>query len=65
MFEALGNNWALTLVAFLALAMTPIPFVFYRYGPHIRAKSKFSMEHPAITAAKARAAAAKAGEEKV
>lgn len=64
-FEGMGNNWALTLVAFVALAMTPIPFVFHRYGPRIRAKSKFAMEHPAVTAAKARAAAAVKGEQKV
>lgn len=40
MYHRLGNQWASTLLAFIALAIVPIPFVFYKYGAGIRAKSK-------------------------
>lgn len=41
MFTNLGVDWACTLLAFLSLGMTVIPFVFIRYGERIRANSKF------------------------
>ncbi|KAJ7683570.1 MFS general substrate transporter [Mycena rosella] len=40
MFHGLGNGWAASLLAFVALAMVPIPVLFYRYGKAIRAKSR-------------------------
>jgi hypothetical protein len=33
MYQRLGINWASTLVAFLALACAPLPFLFYRVCP--------------------------------
>ncbi len=33
--------WATTLLGFLSLAMSIIPFIFIRYGDKIRANSKF------------------------
>ncbi|CRG88786.1 putative transporter mfs2 [Talaromyces islandicus] len=42
MYDGMGINWASTLVAFLALAMTPQPFLFYKYGKKLRLKSTFS-----------------------
>ena len=42
MFERLGINWACTLIGFCALLLAPSPFLFYKYGARIRAKSKFS-----------------------
>lgn len=41
MYKGLGVGWATTLLAFLALAMIPIPFLFFKYGKAIRAKSKY------------------------
>lgn len=41
MYEALGIGWATSLLGFLALFMLPIPWVFYKWGPKIRAKSKY------------------------
>jgi hypothetical protein len=41
MFNRLGTNWACTLLAFLSLGLSIIPFAFIRYGDHIRANSKF------------------------
>jgi len=40
MFHGLGNGWAASLLAFVSLAMVPIPILFYIYGKSIRAKSK-------------------------
>ena len=42
MFRALGIAWACTLVGLCGLLLAPSPFLFYRYGPWIRAKSRFS-----------------------
>jgi len=42
MYEALGTQWATSILAFAALAMIPIPFAFYRYGPKIRERSKYA-----------------------
>ncbi|WRT69893.1 uncharacterized protein IL334_006884 [Kwoniella shivajii] len=43
-FDRLGINWAGTLIAFLALAFVPAPFIFYFYGARIRRWSKFARE---------------------
>lgn len=40
-YERLGIHWATSLLGFIALALIPIPFVLYKFGPTIRAKSKF------------------------
>ncbi|KAL9622034.1 MAG: hypothetical protein Q9160_003533 [Pyrenula sp. 1 TL-2023] len=42
MYDRLGVAWATSLLAFLCLAMVPIPVLFYLYGQKIRALSKFS-----------------------
>ena len=42
MYEGMGVNWASTLIGGIALMLLPIPFLFYKYGPRIRARSKFS-----------------------
>ncbi|OAL02054.1 MFS general substrate transporter [Phaeosphaeriaceae sp. SRC1lsM3a] len=41
MYEALGVGWATSLLGFLALFMLPIPWVFFKWGPRIRAKSQY------------------------
>ena len=40
-YDALGIGWATSLLGFLSLGMVPIPFLFLKYGPAIRAKSKY------------------------
>ncbi|GLA40460.1 hypothetical protein AnigIFM63309_008293 [Aspergillus niger] len=40
MYHNLGVDWASSLVGFLALAMVPVPIIFYYYGARIRARSK-------------------------
>jgi multidrug resistance protein len=42
MYKRLGDQWASSLLAFLALACCGIPFVFYFYGATIRKHSKFA-----------------------
>lgn len=40
-YEKLGIAWATSLLGFLSVAMVPIPWVLYKWGPEIRAKSRF------------------------
>jgi len=42
MYRKLGVTWAGTLIAFLLLAMTPFPFLFFKYGERLRRKSRFT-----------------------
>lgn len=44
LFETLGVHWGGSLIGFIALAMIPIPFVFYRYGAEFRAKNVLVLE---------------------
>ncbi|KAI9871692.1 MAG: hypothetical protein M1830_002595 [Pleopsidium flavum] len=46
MFNALGVNWAGTLLGCVAVVLVPIPVAFYIYGAKIRAKSKFAPTFP-------------------
>ncbi|RAR13776.1 MFS general substrate transporter [Stemphylium lycopersici] len=41
MYDTMGVGWATSLLGFLATAMLPIPFLFFRYGRRIRAQSKY------------------------
>ncbi|KAI9802076.1 MAG: hypothetical protein M1833_001997 [Piccolia ochrophora] len=44
MYNKLGVHWASSLLGFLSLGMTLIPFVFIKYGDRIRANSALSNE---------------------
>jgi hypothetical protein len=44
MYETLGLGWGNSLLGFIALAMTPLPIVFYIYGERIRTSKLFSVE---------------------
>lgn len=44
MYQKLGIPWATSLLGFLSLAMTIVPFAFIKYGDRIRAGSKFCHE---------------------
>ncbi|GME45012.1 Benomyl methotrexate resistance protein [Neofusicoccum parvum] len=41
MYQKLGIDWATSLLGFISLAMLPIPWVLFKWGPKIRAKSKY------------------------
>ncbi|KAK4111287.1 MFS general substrate transporter [Canariomyces notabilis] len=42
MYEGLGFQWATGLLAFITLALMPAPFIFFRFGKRIRARSRFA-----------------------
>lgn len=44
MYENLGLNWAASIPAFLSVLCVPMPFVFWKYGPAIRARCKYAAE---------------------
>ncbi|ORY83714.1 bicyclomycin resistance protein [Protomyces lactucae-debilis] len=44
LYTALGNQWASSIPAFLALACAPFMFVFYKKGPEIRRRCKYTAE---------------------
>ncbi|KAJ4983472.1 Polyamine transporter 4-like protein 1 [Stagonosporopsis vannaccii] len=41
MYSALGVGWATSLLGFLSVLMLPIPWVFFKWGPTIRARSSY------------------------
>jgi MFS transporter, DHA1 family, multidrug resistance protein len=49
MYEAMGVDWATTLLGFLSIALIPFPLIFWRYGAKIRTWSRFAfnLEKPA------------------
>ena len=44
MYATLGLGWGNSLLAFIALAMCPIPVIFYRYGERIRTSPRFQIK---------------------
>lgn len=42
MYDRMGDQWASSFLAFLALACCAIPFAFWKYGARIRARSKYA-----------------------
>jgi hypothetical protein len=44
MFDTIGVWWSLAIPAALSLICLPFPFVFYRFGPAIRARCKYASE---------------------
>jgi len=42
MYNSLGIHWASSIPGFLALVCMPFPFLFFKYGPQIRARGKYS-----------------------
>ncbi|KAL2052844.1 hypothetical protein ABVK25_006783 [Lepraria finkii] len=43
MYMTLGLGWGNSLLAFIALAMCPIPLIFYKYGERIRTSHRFQI----------------------
>lgn len=44
LFENLGVQWASSLLGFIALAMTVIPFVLFKVGPWLRSKTSYAKD---------------------
>jgi DHA1 family multidrug resistance protein-like MFS transporter len=49
MFTGMGIQWAATLLGCVALVLAPIPFIFYKFGYKIRAKSAYAPTGPMNT----------------
>lgn len=43
MYDQLGYGWGTSLLAFIAVAMIPVPFVFLKYGERIRKHNFFGV----------------------
>lgn len=41
MYHTLGTDWATSLLAFLCVALIPVPICFFVYGKRLRALSSF------------------------
>ena len=44
MYENLGVHWTMTLLGCISVVLTPVPFIFYKYGAVIRARSRKAKE---------------------
>ncbi|CCM05490.1 uncharacterized protein FIBRA_07711 [Fibroporia radiculosa] len=44
MYANIGDGWACSVFAFLVTACMPIPYLFYKYGPWLRAHSKWALQ---------------------
>jgi MFS family permease len=42
-YENVGHHWTVTILGCFSLLLTPIPYVFYKYGDRIRRKSRFAV----------------------
>ena len=42
MYAKLNPRWASCVLAFIALVLTPIPFILKKYGPYLRSKAKYA-----------------------
>jgi hypothetical protein len=40
-YKALGVAWATSLLGFVTVALLPIPWVLFKYGPKIRSLSQY------------------------
>ncbi|KHN97770.1 major facilitator superfamily [Metarhizium album ARSEF 1941] len=49
MFQGMGIQWAATLLGCVAVVLAPLPFVFYKYGSRIRARSAYAPTFAAST----------------
>ena len=44
LYKALGLGWGNSLLAFIALAMVPVPVILWRYGESLRTSRRFKVE---------------------
>ncbi|KAF7197768.1 putative efflux pump kojT [Pseudocercospora fuligena] len=42
-YENLGVHYTITILACISVPLVPVPYVFYKYGPWIRSKSKYAI----------------------
>ena len=44
MYDTLGLGWGNSLLGFIALALCPLPIIFYVYGERIRTDKRFQLK---------------------
>jgi hypothetical protein len=44
MYATLGLGWGNSVLGFIALALAPLPLIFYKYGERIRKSKLFHVE---------------------
>ncbi|KAH6672043.1 multidrug resistance protein [Halenospora varia] len=44
LYKALGLGWGNSLLGFIALAMAPVPMIFWKYGERLRTSSRFKVD---------------------
>ncbi|EKG14026.1 Major facilitator superfamily [Macrophomina phaseolina MS6] len=44
MLHSLGVGWGISIFGFIAIALIPIPYLFFTFGKRIRARGRFSRE---------------------
>ena len=44
MYAKLGLGWGNSLLGFVALAMIPLPYLFYKHGERIRTSPRFQVQ---------------------
>lgn len=44
MFLTLGIGWGSSLLAFISVAMIPVPFLFYKHGERLRQRNLFNVQ---------------------
>ena len=42
-YKNMGVHWTLTILGVISLLLVPVPYLFYKYGPWIRSKSKYAV----------------------
>ncbi|KAK4626678.1 putative efflux pump kojT [Fulvia fulva] len=43
-YENLGVHYTMTILACISVPLVPVPYVFYRYGPWIRERSRYAIQ---------------------
>lgn len=46
MYTRLGIDWATSLLGFIAVALLPVPWVLFKYGPAVRKRSAYDVAEP-------------------
>ncbi|EME45946.1 hypothetical protein DOTSEDRAFT_78389 [Dothistroma septosporum NZE10] len=59
-YENLGVHYTLTIMACISVPLVPVPYIFYKYGPWIRSKSKYAIKTTTETNAAKKATESKA-----
>ncbi|EFI28428.1 hypothetical protein CC1G_13962 [Coprinopsis cinerea okayama7 len=49
LFARLGDEWAMSVFAILSTVCVPIPWLFWKYGPWIRSKSRYAFKDGSST----------------